>query len=121
MFTGEEFDSHLDSMLFEDGLLHDDVESVSFEDKPMLLDIIDEGAYSGKMGCVEDDDELLEFFGNQLLAYGGGNELDYISIPEGAEDSVLLSPEQGTKKQNMADASQIFYEDIVDLYWLNSS
>lgn len=69
----------------------------------------------------EDDEEMLEFLGNQLLAYGGGVETDYSCVGGTTDTHVMLQPEYGSKKQNMSDVLQLFYEDVVDLYWLNSS
>ena len=116
--TGEEMEDKEEVFFFEDGFLHDDVESVAFDEED-LFDAIDEGVNKANY-FDEEDFEIKEFLGNQLIAYGAGQETDYLgngSMAKQHEDLVTEFEPQSYAKTHTWSS---FYDDICDLHWLNS-
>lgn len=116
-------DFEQDEEFYGSGGLHisQDGEAMFEEDDEEEAEELIEAGFDPDDPYEEDSHDFLEFIGNPFFAYGGGDEADYLELHrEHKAGNTLLRPEHGSLKQNMVADSSLFYDDIVDLYWLNS-
>lgn len=103
---------------FEDGFLHNDVDSILFEDE--TLEYVDEGMTTSD-AYDDNDEEIIDLFSSPALAYGAGQEEDYLLLQD-----KIPSPLYGLNyvDTTFAEAQGVFssfYEDIGDHLWILSS